>query len=413
VRAYDLPLEQVTTVSLEALKTYSIGVDELTRGEENKAILLFAHAVELDPAFAMAYAQLGIEYNNLGESEKAAVYLRKAYALLDHLTEREKFFLAIRYDTVVTGDTNKATQTAEMWTQIYPRDWRPFNTLSARYQVTGEYGKAAAAAEQALRLQPDHYLPYANLARSYLALGRFDDARRIAESAQAKHRDSLDTHEVLFDLAFIRHDTHALQREHLWGLASSRSNDMLSREGFAQAASGHLRSALNILRLSWDADDRSGKKEDEAYSMASTAVLQADFGELLEARSQAEEALKLGHGMDTEETAAQALALSGGGVHARLLASDLRRRFPLHVPFNLAALPTVLGSIEITSGHPARAVQILADAVPYDLCEFVSLGPVYIRGLAFLKLGQGRQAAAEFQKLSTTRGLMSHRRAMR
>ncbi len=399
VRAFGLPLEQVTTVSLEALKTYSIGVDELTRGEESRAILLFAHAVELDPGFAMAYAQLGIEYNNLGESEKAAGYLRQAYALLDHLTEREKLFLTIRYETVVTGDTNKATQTAEMWTQIYPRDWRPFNTLSARYQVIGEYGKAAAAAEQALRLQPDHYLPYANLARSYLALGRFDDARRIAESAQTRHRDSLDTHEVLFDLAFISHDAHAMQREHLWGVASPRSNDMLSREGFAQAASGHLNSALTILRLSWEADDRTGKKEEEADSMASAAVLQADFGDLREARSQANEALKLGRGMDTDETAAQALALSGGGAHARLLTKDLSRRFPLHVPFNLAALPTVLGSIEITSGHPARAVQILADAVPYDLCEFVSLGPVYIRGLAFLKLGQGRQAAAEFQKI--------------
>ena len=399
IRAFDLPLDEVTTVSLEALKAYSVGVDQLARGEESKAILLFEHAAELDPGFAMAYAQLGIEYNNLGESEKAAGYLRKAYALRDHLSEREKLFLTIRYDMVVVGDTDKATQTAEMWTQIYPRDWRPFNTLSARYQVSGEYEKAAVAAEEALRLQPDHYLPYANLARSYLALGRFDDARRVAESAQTRHRDSLDTHEVLFDLAFLHHDAPGMQREHLRGVASPRPNDMLSTEGFAQAASGHLKSALTIFRLSWEADNRSGNKEDEAYSMAGVAVLQADFGELRVAQSQAEQALKLGYGIDTEETAAQALALSGGGAHARLVANDLSNRFPLHVPFRLASLPTVFGSIEVKSGRPARAIQLLADAIPYDLCEFVSLGPVYIRGLAFLKLGRGREAAVEFQKI--------------
>ena len=399
IKAFNLPLDEVTTVSLEALKAYSVGVDQLTWGEESKAILLFEHAAELDPSFAMAYTQLGIEYNNLGESEKAAGYLRKAYSLRDHLSEREKLFLTIRYDMVVVGDTEKATQTAEMWTQIYPRDWHPFNTLSARYQVSGEYGKAAVAAEEAMRLQPDHYLPYANLARSYLALGRFEDARRVAEIAQTKHRDSLDTHEVLFDLAFLRRDTPGMLREHLWGVSSPRPNDMLSTEGFAQAASGHLKSALAIFRLSWEADNRSGNREDEAYSMAGVAVLQADFGKLRSAQSQAEQALKLGYGIDTEETAAQALALSGEGAHARVVANDLSRRFPLHVPFRLASLPTVFGSIEVKSGRPARAIQLLADAVPYDFCEFVSLGPVYIRGLAFLKLGEGREAAAEFQKI--------------
>ncbi len=399
IRAFDLHLDEVTTVSLEALKAYSVGIDQLTRGEESKAILLFEHAAELDPGFAMAYTQLGIEYNNLGESEKAAGYLRKAYALRDHLSEREKLFLTIRYDLVVVGDTDKAIQTAEMWTQIYPRDWRPFNTLSARYQVSGEYEKAAVAAEEALGLQPNHYLPYANLARSYLALGRFDDAKRVAESAQTRHRDSLDTHEVLFDLAFLERDAPGMLREHLWGATSPRPNDMLATEGFAQAASGHLKSALTIFRRSWDAESRSGNKEDEAYSMAGVAVVEADFGKLRAAQSQAERALKLGYGIDTEETAAQALALAGGGAHARIVVNDLSRRFPLHIPLRMASLPTVLGSVEVKSGRPARAVQLLADTLPYDLCEFVSLGPVYIRGLAFLKLGQGRDAAAEFQKI--------------
>lgn len=399
IRAFDVPLQQVTTVSLEALKAYSLGVDHRAEGNESRAIPLFEHAVELDPGFAMAYAQLGAAYNNLGESPKAGEYLRKAYALRDHLSERERLFLTVRYYTVVSGDTDRAVQTAEMWTEIYPRDWIPFNTLSARYQVMGEYEEAAEAAEHALKLQSDNYLPYANLARSYLALNRFDDARRIAKAAEARQRDGLDTHQVLFDLAFLRQDHAAMQRELEWGAASSRSNDMLATEGFAQASAGHLRSALEILERSWEADSLSGKKDDEAYSMGGAAVFEADVGELRGARSRAEEALKLGQGIDGEETAAEALALSGGVAHARVLITELQQRFPHHVPLNSASLPTVLAAIEVQTGHPARAIKLLQATAPYDLCEFASLAPVYIRGQAFLRLGQGPAAGAEFQKV--------------
>jgi eukaryotic-like serine/threonine-protein kinase len=47
----------------------------------------------------------------------------------------------------------------------------------------------------------------------------------------------------------------------------------------------------------------------------------------------------------------------------------------------------------------ARAIQLLQCTIPYDLCEFASLAPVYIRGQALLRLRQGPEAAAKFQKI--------------
>jgi tetratricopeptide (TPR) repeat protein len=61
--------------------------------------------------------------------------------------------------------------------------------------------------------------------------------------------------------------------------------------------------------------------------------------------------------------------------------------------------------VELRSGHPPQALELLQDAAPYDLAfplpQFSGGGtlyPVYVRGLAYLALHQGKEAAAEFQK---------------
>jgi tetratricopeptide (TPR) repeat protein len=55
------------------------------------------------------------------------------------------------------------------------------------------------------------------------------------------------------------------------------------------------------------------------------------------------------------------------------------------------------GAAALQSGNAAKAVETLAAAMPYELGQ--TLLPAYIRGEAYLKLGQGSAAAAEFQKI--------------
>ena len=59
IQKIDVPIEQATTPSLEALKYYSLGMK--IRGQKGSpdAIPLFKRAIELDPKFAAAYASLG------------------------------------------------------------------------------------------------------------------------------------------------------------------------------------------------------------------------------------------------------------------------------------------------------------------------------------------------------------------
>ena len=60
----DMPVEQATTSSLEALKAYSLGVKTWNMKGDTAALPLFKRAVELDPQFAIAYARLGSAYRN-------------------------------------------------------------------------------------------------------------------------------------------------------------------------------------------------------------------------------------------------------------------------------------------------------------------------------------------------------------
>jgi eukaryotic-like serine/threonine-protein kinase len=399
IRRFDVPIVEATTPSLEALKAYSLGIDARTRATEKNAIPLFEHAIELDPKFAMAYAQLGGVYNNLGETGRASDYIKKAYALQANLSEREKLFLTVRYHTVVTGDLEKATETHEIWSRMYPRDPAPFNGLAARYQVVGEYEKAAAAARQALRLRPDHYVPYANLATSYLALGRLDDARAVCQQAATAGRESIYTHRVLFDLAYLKNDAAAMQHELDWATGTERENDMLAIQAGALIGAGKVRAARSVFEKSWAASERNGLLDDAAYSMAGEALAEADFGNQREARTRAMASLKLGRGIDAEETVAETLALSGDLVQPKALVDDLRERFPHHAPLINASLPTILATAEMQHNSPAKAIQTLQQAAPYDLSEFTSLSSIYIRGLAYLRSGSGKEAATEFQKI--------------
>jgi hypothetical protein len=75
----------------------------------------------------------------------------------------------------------------------------------------------------------------------------------------------------------------------------------------------------------------------------------------------------------------------------------------------LAAFAAILQSsaealLEIHRRNPARAIELLSVATPYELTYGSGLLPVYVRGLAYLSLKNGPAAAAEFQKVLDNRG---------
>jgi len=70
--------------------------------------------------------------------------------------------------------------------------------------------------------------------------------------------------------------------------------------------------------------------------------------------------------------------------------------------------PTIRAAIKLQQHDPAAVIDLLRGTAKYDLAwtdSFDFVYPAYIRGLAYLKLGDGRSAAAQFQKIIDNRGL--------
>ncbi|HEV2491023.1 MAG TPA: protein kinase [Candidatus Acidoferrales bacterium] len=408
VQKFDAPLEQVTTSSLEALKSYNDGMKALDTSGDTAAIPFLKHAIELDPNFAVAYGMLGIWYEDIGEPSLAADYTRKAYDLRDRASEPEKYFISARYNKQVTGNIQAAVQACELWKQSYPRMWDPHALLSgAIYPVIGDYEKAVEEGKEAIRLEPDFSPPYALLMFAYIALNRLDDAKATYDLARKRKVIYLPMLAALYEIAFLQNDVTSMKQL----LSESAGQPGIEDEVLGLAAetaaySGHLSEARGLSRRAMDSAEQAGEKEAAATYLALSGLKEALFGNADEARRRAALALERSTGRDVTYGAALAFAYAGDRARAQALTDDLATRFPEDTIVQYNFLPTLRAIFALSRETPLDAIDILRAATPGELGEttfsvygWTAMYPVYVRGEAYLAAHQGREAAAEFQKI--------------
>jgi len=142
VQKFNVPIE-ATTSSLEALKTFSMGVTTETQKGDAEAIPFLRRAIELDPNFAVAYAVLGVSYANLSQPSLSAENLKKAYEMRERVSEKERLRISAYYYAFVTGELEKEAQTYQLWIQSYPRDSIPRGNLGSNFGFTTSLFSAA------------------------------------------------------------------------------------------------------------------------------------------------------------------------------------------------------------------------------------------------------------------------------
>jgi tetratricopeptide (TPR) repeat protein len=414
VQKLDVPLEQATTSSLEALKSYSLGRKGYNEKGPVAALPYDQRAIELDSNFAMGYRSVGNDYFNLGELGRASDYYTKAFQLREHASEREKLHITASYYQNVTGELGKAAQTYQEGIESYPRDYRAHDDLGNVYAQQGQYENATDLYRQRLRLTPDGVSPYANLGSSLISLQRFDEARQIIRDAQARKMDSDSLRNALYALAFLGADSAAMAEQQQWYASKpDYENEGLGLASDTEAYGGHVGKARELTRRAVDSAIRADNKEGGAIWQANAALEQAAFGNTPEARQTAAEALKLApasQGVEVE--AALAFAMAGDTARAEPLAQDLGKRFPLDTQVESLWLPAIQAQLALDQKNPAAALNAMQTASPIELGQisFVAnvscLYHVYIRGEAYLAAGQGKEAAIEFQKIIDHSGIV-------
>jgi eukaryotic-like serine/threonine-protein kinase len=408
IQKFDTPVEQATTPSLEALKAYSMGVETKKEKGDAEAIPFYRQAIDLDPRFAVALADLGVSYGNLGQPSLAAENLKKAYELRERVSEREKLRIAAYYYAFATGELEKEAQTYELWVRSYPRDALPYRDLGVNAIVLGQLEKALSESQEALRLEPDNSLNYTNVANSYLALNRFDEAKATIEQATVHKLDSPNIHALLYTFAFLRSDAGDMERQVAWGAGKPGVEDtLLTVQSDTEAYYGRLEKARDFSRRAVGSAIRADSKEAAAFEQVEGALREAEFGNSALATHGAAEALALSPGRDVKVLAAFTLARAGDVAKARVLVQDLEKSDPSNTVLKLYWLPTVKAAIELGAGNAAQSLELLQAVAPYELGGPPPLGnlyPAYLRGQAYLAAHQGKEAAAEFQKLLDHRG---------
>jgi serine/threonine protein kinase/tetratricopeptide (TPR) repeat protein len=414
VQKFDVPLEEATTSSLEALKAYSLG--QKARREKGNAAGLpyYQRAIQLDPNFAMGYRGVGSIYSSMGELQRASEYYTKAFELRDHASEREKLDITGTYYGTVTGEPDKAAKVYLEQIESYPREGRTYNFLGNTYNVRGQYEKAMDAFRQSIRLNPDSFAPHGNLANSLLALQQFKEVREAVQQAHERKVDDFTLHSALYALAFFKADSPAMVEQQKWfGSEPDYENYGISLASDTEAYAGHLGKARELSKRSVESAIQADNKETGAIWHENAAVREAAFGNVTEAKQAVEDGLKLtptSQGVDVE--AALAYAMTGDTARAESMAQDLNKRFPLYTQIQSLWLPAIRAQVALDRKNPAAAIEGLQAAVPLELGQIIfvnnisCLYPTYIRGEAYLAAGQGKPAAAEFQKIIDHNGIV-------
>jgi len=411
---------EITTSSLEAWRAYNTGLNvAMHRGSPAETTSLLKRAIELDPAFAMAHANLGRNYDSLGAPELAAQSIARAYELRDRVSDRENFYITFNYYRQVPRNLELARQTLESWIQKYPGEVMPHGFLSGLTSAgTGHHERAVEEGRKAIALDPDFSIGYYNVAFAYLYLDRLSAAEALLQTASARHIEVIHFSLLRYLFAFLREDEAAMEREvnqrrarlHAQGWFEHQEALTLARHGRLTEAHALSDRAVNLARV-------GGLLERAALFQGARAVWNAFFGAGEEAQRAAAAALSLYRSRDADYGPAFALALLRDTSHARAIQADLEERYPQDTSVQFSYLPALRALDALNEGDPAKAFELTRAAASYEFAVpgtayftgaafFGALYPVYVRGLAYSAMSRHRDAATEFQKICDHPGLV-------
>jgi len=151
----------------------------------------------------------------------------------------------------------------------------------------------------------------------------------------------------------------------------------------------------------------SGAKDFGASLLTFEAYDDALFGLQAESRQEAEHALQVSNDPDTRWGAAMAFAILGDERRSASLLPGLQHDAPENHFIQELIIPEIRAVQQIEKNQPAEAIQLLEALRPYEFGtgpRAIGATPVFLRGVAYLKMHDGAKAAAEFQRILDHRG---------
>lgn len=332
--------------------------------------------------------------------------MHRAFELRERVSEREKFYISVRYYMDVLDDGDRAIEVLELWKQTYPRDFVPRTNLAARYAAIGRYQEALDEAREGLRLNPDAGVAYSAVAHALICLGQLAEAKAAIEQALARRLDPPYSHYMLYAIALLQGDAAAMQQQVDRVSGTPAEAGMLAMQSVNAAYAGRVHQARELTKRAMELAKGRGLDEAAGLYAAGDALWEAAYGNCREAEQAATRALALSRGRYALSWSALAAAMCGNSNLARKLVDEMVRRFPEDSFFKSSWLPMVHAAVSLHRRDPDAAVEQLKRAERVELGTNAALWPSYLRGLAYLQKGADADAQLEFQKILDHKGVL-------
>ena len=396
VQKFATPLQEATTSSLEALKSYTVGDQKHALGDDLNAAPFYKHAIELDPNFAMAYARLAVVYSNFGQMNVSKPNLDKAFELKNRASEPERLYITAHY-YADNGQLEKGIAAYELYKQTYPREVTAYVNLGVTYYGLGEFEKALANSQDAIRVEPDESRGYGNAALAYQGLNRPEEAKVVIRAGLQRNPGFVFLHDALASIAYAQGDLAEMEKQETF-LHDQPDLEMNldNRHGDIAASHGQIRKGREFYEKARQVAQRLQLKDSEASYLTSEAYALAVFGDSKQAVELCNTALALAPSFNVRGYVAFALALAGENKKTLELAALETRDRPDDTLIHNVYVPVLEATVALNTADTGKALELLKPALSYDKATTISL---YIRGMAYLKAGEGASAAAEFQKI--------------
>jgi class 3 adenylate cyclase/Flp pilus assembly protein TadD/predicted negative regulator of RcsB-dependent stress response len=402
IQKLDTPFGQATTPSIEAFRAYALGDVDHEKGLEiPQAEGHYREAVEIDPNFAMAWARLGVVYNNAGQLAKAVEYFTRAHALSKNVSERERLYIEGHYTQSVTGNIYKTIESLELATKTYPLVNDNWTNLGVAQQSNGQYEESLVTDIKAVAVDPADAVTRENLLETYLALDRVPDAAQAAADLQRLHNDDGTTYLVaLYMLDFFQGNTVGMAR--MLSRAEGRPDEMQLSQ--VVALTDEFIGQYAAADKEWQVAQRQAAAQKAPDAQAGYLLNhvsgRALAGSCEGAARDVQAALAVDKSKPTLMRAAYTAALCDDRADAMPLLAKLGKDYPEDTIIQHEILPQSRAVMDLAEHQPAAAIQELEGSQPFD---FGSDG-AYLRGLSYLDLKDGAHAVEAFQRATQYKG---------
>jgi DNA-binding winged helix-turn-helix (wHTH) protein/tetratricopeptide (TPR) repeat protein len=398
IERFSTPLFAVNTVSLEALKDFSMAFQLTNQGKPAEAITLLKKAIAADPNFATAYYDLAANYVSNGDLTNGRAIIEKAYALRDTASESTRFAFTALYHSYSSLDLDEAEINDRNWTLLYPQVPQAWNLLGVVQRDLGHFKAAIESNQRTLALAPWNQGNYVNLAYSQLHVGDFQGARATCEKAIAKHLDGDRIRNIYIDVAVMLNDPALLKSQIDWGDAHPDAPFFHDEEAEVAIGEGRFKDARRLLAQTAEIFRHEGLSDFADELNRTEGVYLIEDGDV-------PDGMRMFHSASPDlesSTDLVGMAATGDSKSALSALRSIHEKYPQSTLWNLYYGPRIEAAAAISSHKPQDAIDILNKPRP---AEARALDSHKFLGNAYLAAGQPAQAEKTFREAIAHREL--------